>query len=644
MRKTCQKNFFVILLILPFLFSLVAFYGCGGGKSDSYDPNFDRLVEESDKEREKNADSDQWIEITDTQESSESAGEESETASGTAEKEDSSADISEHKTTDSAPEKTANDSKEEKVHYDYVVTSTGDSSDDEGLTLRGAIRRAASGDTIGFDPKLKGKTITLNGTPIEIKKDLTISAEDLRDGGKQWIKLDGNDKSSIFVINDEESVSLKLVGLMFGRGAGLRGGAIENHMGHIEIDDCSFFLNKGSQGGAIWQKNGDTTIDHSSFVSNSAFNGGAIWNSGYLTIYNSGFTGNHASIQDRDEHKNDSDIASIPTDLNESAENNNTANTEMDGGLGGAIYSCYDFGGVRLQLDKCIGRGNRGRKGGFIYCEGADDPDYRRHSNHSIKFLAMGCILSGNKADLGGGIYITGCGEWVIADSTIGHNTGGGCYSEGVDSSEFGVYGPYCLRFANSVVTDNEGIDVGWKEWNSDIVGTTPGAPPYFCYSKIGSTTKKIEKAFRTEFDQNGMGVSLGDNLLSDAVITFDPALKADQEKMSSLATSGTLTAIVGNRILYLVKGVKRWREIGCNPLDQEVSSDEFDLLVDYTEPDFEPNIVRTGEVVIYGVNAQKGRANIRGYGEKWNYVTRLNNLDKLEFPVGAVVLDSSIE
>jgi predicted outer membrane repeat protein len=76
------------------------------------------------------------------------------------------------------------------------------------------------------------------------------------------------------------------------------GGAIYNYTGTLTINHSTFDSNSASSGGAILNDAGTLTINNSTFKSNSAYKGGAIYNAGTLTIAESIFTGNTASINE----------------------------------------------------------------------------------------------------------------------------------------------------------------------------------------------------------------------------------------------------------------------------------------------------------------------------------------------------------
>ncbi|MBR0226601.1 MAG: fibronectin type III domain-containing protein, partial [Thermoguttaceae bacterium] len=168
-----------------------------------------------------------------------------------------------------------------------VVTSLGDTVNayDGVVTLREAITvYANAGDTITFDPALKGGVITLGGSQIEINKSLTIDASALWDATNNapGVTIDANSTSRIFrVVAEVELDSLAFAGgASNGEGGG---GAIYVFRSTLTVSNSTFQNNDaiGSGGGAICAFNSTLTISNSTFQNNAAstvyYCGGAIY-------------------------------------------------------------------------------------------------------------------------------------------------------------------------------------------------------------------------------------------------------------------------------------------------------------------------------------------------------------------------------
>ena len=170
-----------------------------------------------------------------------------------------------------------------------VVTSLADVVDpyDNVVTLREAITVYANdGDTVTFDTSLKGGTITLGGSEIEINKSITIDASALRNGtdGSPGIAIDANSKSRIFYVRRG---SVEINSLAFSGGNATDGGTIYVLSSSLTITNSNFHDNTG---GAIDVRGSSLTISKSTFQNNT---GGAIyadWST--LTISNSTFLNN----------------------------------------------------------------------------------------------------------------------------------------------------------------------------------------------------------------------------------------------------------------------------------------------------------------------------------------------------------------
>ncbi|MBR0226167.1 MAG: fibronectin type III domain-containing protein, partial [Thermoguttaceae bacterium] len=200
-----------------------------------------------------------------------------------------------------------------------VVTSLADTLDgaDGVITLREAITFYANeGDTITFAPALRGGTITLAGTQIEIRNAITIDASALRNGtdGTPGVTLDANSASRIFIIpyfspylpGTSDSYSPKSVtidSLAFTGGSTYSGCAIHvSSSMNLTIRNSNFYNNtatdsSNASGGAIYALSSNLTITNSNFYDNTAAAGGASggainFRGSSLTISNSRFHNN----------------------------------------------------------------------------------------------------------------------------------------------------------------------------------------------------------------------------------------------------------------------------------------------------------------------------------------------------------------
>ncbi len=291
-------------------------------------------------------------------------------------------------------------------------------------SLRYEIAQAKSGDTIAFDKKLDGGTITLTTGELDINKSLTIQGPGagLLTVGSTGLANSGslynNGSSRIFEV--ERWATATLSGMTISNGVGFK--SSYNPYGSSSSDSYD-----GTGGGVL--NLGTLTISGCTLSNNFAApfslpgtGGGGVANFGTLTV--SGCT----------------------------LSNNKTF------GNGGAI--CNGGGGYRggtLTITGCTLSGNTGDNGGGIYNEVG-----------GTLTVSGGCTLSGNSAwgngsgastgysiEYGYGGGICNFGALTVSSCTLSGNSaysGGGIYDGGtltVSNSLFSsntpdnVYGPY---------------------------------------------------------------------------------------------------------------------------------------------------------------------------------------------------------
>ena len=300
-----------------------------------------------------------------------------------------------------------------------VVTNINDSGPG---SLRQALVDANDGDTINFDPSLKGQTITLTSGHLNVDKDVTISGP-----GADNLAVDGNAQSLVFNVNLVKTVTM--FGLTITNG---NGGGIFNLDGGLTVSNCTVsgnygggIFNYGSRFGAAELSVNDSIIsgNYGSGISNFADHSAAT-----LTITNSTISGNLA------EHAGGGGIASgsgklsrsIVTVSNSTISGNSADygggiyNGSSNGGIisgvtvsnstlsgnsasvsGGGIYNGNGGGSATLELSNTIL--NTGSSGGNIFNDGGT-------------VTSHGYNLS---SDNGGG-YLTGTGDQINTDPLLG--------------------------------------------------------------------------------------------------------------------------------------------------------------------------------------------------------------------------------
>ena len=365
----------------------------------------------------------------------------------------------------------------------WIVNTLDDAMDwdtaDDILSLREAIARAQTGDTITFDDTLAGGTITLCGSELGIYNGITIDASAVGgitiDAGGQsrviWVN-GGNAENPVELIsltitggwlyNDDGAIcnagTLRLTNVTVRENtAAFNGGGIYNY-GTLTLTNTIVTENSAGFGGGIYNGEGTLELTDSTVSGNSATSGAGIYNDfGTLTLTNSVISGNVATNYSGGGIYNyRSTLTIIDSIISE-----NVATHEYGGGI-------YNYDHSTLTLTNSTVSGNTAtNSGGGIY------------NIYYGSLTLTGSTVSGNTANYGGGIYNNGySGRLTLTGSTVSANTanyGGGIYS----------YGDYnTLTLTNSILSLNYagentdlysgGSDSSYSV-NHSIVGSDPG-------------------------------------------------------------------------------------------------------------------------------------------------------------------------
>src|SRR5262249_34311287 len=149
-----------------------------------------------------------------------------------------------------------------------IVTNLLDSGDG---SLRDTIAAAASGDTIVFDPSLKG-TITLTSGELDIPTNLTIQGP-----GAATITVSGNNAQRVF--HSEKNTNVTISGLTIANGNVADFGAGIESDGSLTLLNSTLNNNTATKGGGgiyfVVNKTGSATltVTNSTFTNNSGANG-----------------------------------------------------------------------------------------------------------------------------------------------------------------------------------------------------------------------------------------------------------------------------------------------------------------------------------------------------------------------------------
>ncbi|MFC3052094.1 beta strand repeat-containing protein [Kordiimonas pumila] len=181
-----------------------------------------------------------------------------------------------------------------------------DMTDGGGLSIREAIGRASSGDTITFDldsgtAGAQGGTITLGGSALAISTNLIIDG-DLDDDGTPDVTFDADGNSRTVVISGSD---VTLHGLTVTGGSGSGGGTVNqgggihsSTSGTLTITNSIITGNTTTNGGGgIYKFGGSLVITDSLISGNSAMYGGGIRSVGATnTFTRATITGNSADF------------------------------------------------------------------------------------------------------------------------------------------------------------------------------------------------------------------------------------------------------------------------------------------------------------------------------------------------------------
>ena len=181
----------------------------------------------------------------------------------------------------------------------HAATITVIDNNDSGPgSLRQALGDAHEGDTIDFDPALKGQTITLTTAELVINKSITINGR-----GPNLLAVSRAQNAPAFrIFNLMPGRSVTIQGLTisngFAPGFGCGGGILDEGSS-LSLINCTVSGNStdGTGGGMCADANATLTIDSSTLSGNYAGDyGGAIANGGTLTINNSTLSGNRGEF------------------------------------------------------------------------------------------------------------------------------------------------------------------------------------------------------------------------------------------------------------------------------------------------------------------------------------------------------------
>ncbi|MEM7552978.1 MAG: DUF4114 domain-containing protein [Cyanobacteria bacterium P01_A01_bin.84] len=337
-----------------------------------------------------------------------------------------------------------------------TVSSTADSGE---KTLREAILKAKSGDTIRFNSALANKTIRLN-KQLVVDKSLTIDGSDAPN-----LTISGERKTRILRVDYKYS-DLVLRNLTFANGRAVdnnpdksqRGGAIELvDSNNLVVENSRFINNTGERSGAIFVGYGSKAK-----VRNSLFDGndGSVANDGFSAGAISTYGGGEgATVVNSNGERNVGGDASL--DIRDTTFTNNK-------GTFGAVYTLLG----ELKVEDSVFKNNEGMNGGgAIFTDGANGSE--KQDNLGGTTLIRNILADGNisRGDYGGALFLSGySGDKIIVEnSKIINNQaprGGGLAVQSYRDEE----NPASLVIRNSTIANNKSTSQGGGLW-SDAKG-----------------------------------------------------------------------------------------------------------------------------------------------------------------------------
>ncbi|MDZ8260823.1 Calx-beta domain-containing protein [Nostoc sp. ChiQUE01b] len=300
----------------------------------------------------------------------------------------------------------------------YIVTNTNDSG---AGSLRQAIINANNDpgietilfDTTGIFGDATPDIITLTSGELDVTQAVIIQGT-----GANKLTISGNNTSRIF----NASASLSIDGLNITGGNAANGGGIYS-TSSVTVSNSTFSGNTAnSNGGGIYSSS-SVTLNDSSISGNIANLGGGIYSTSSVTVNNSTLSGNTANSNGGGIFTNGS---STSVTISNSTISSNRAKTN-----GGGIYSSNaTVSNSTIFGNTADSDNNTQGDGGGIY------------SSSSVTLNDSS--ISGNIANLGGGIYSTNV---TVNNSTLSGNT--------ANSNGGGIFSSTSVTTSNSTISSN---------------------------------------------------------------------------------------------------------------------------------------------------------------------------------------------
>lgn len=330
-------------------------------------------------------------------------------------------------------------------------------------SLRDAVAKAQSGDTIKFSSTLAAKKITLTSGDIDITKNVTIDGS-----GAKGLSLSGNNVSRIFNLSAKNlNVTVKNLSFVNGRAAGAgddgEGGAIKvGYTSTLTIENSFFKYNKANRGGAVEVGNaGSLIVRNSTFdsndgtIANDGLSGGAIATDGAGGTLGKGKLIVEGSTFINNKGVDGGAIYNLlgPLTIKNSVFKNNVSTQE-----GGAVFTDGASGGARdevggqITIEGSTFEGNKSIAGGGALYLWTYKADQVLIKDSTIKGNSVTRGTGDFNRGRGGGIEFAGS-NLTIENTTIANNTspaqGGGLWVNNNTSS---------VNITNSTISGNKAL------------------------------------------------------------------------------------------------------------------------------------------------------------------------------------------
>jgi predicted outer membrane repeat protein len=383
-------------------------------------------------------------------------------------------------------------------------------------TLRDAVAKANSGDTIRFNLTDSPAEIILTNGEIYIDKDLTIQGP-----GPADLTISGNNSSRIFYAQSNSSqdiFSISGLTILNGRANNASGGAIFSNMNltinNVILTQNAIFITDPAYryqfGGAIYQAFGSLIITNSQITENYAsYEGGGLYvRDADLTMSNVSITSNYTDLSYFSSGaglyiaKLD---PNIPDPVTVNLDHVNILNNTTYSG-GGGIYAQSL---VNLNLSNSTIQGNE-----TIHYSGGGINTADLNATVTINNSNISGNFANGTSGAGGGLY--SASQLVVNNSTISDNSasgnGGGIYQQASSITLDGVTldGNQAEKSGGAIYLGNDSsLDIA----NSTITNNQSqlsGGGIFSFNSGITTIIKTTTISNNHSISQNGGGVFLG--------------------------------------------------------------------------------------------------------------------------------------